>query len=152
MLDIIKKNLAALTSSNWGEYRTTLAGDAAYEEVPSQTRVVGLEQCLAAAQRWKTAFPDLRATINRAYTAGDRAVIEVEWEGTQSGPLEGVFGSLPPTHRRGRVHAVMVFTVRDSKIVDSRHYFDMLTVLAQLGVAPIIGSAMGASHPETARW
>src|SRR4051812_28535425 len=128
MLDIIKKNLAALTSGSWGEYRTTLAADAAYEEVPSQTRVVGIDQVLAAAQRWKTAFPDLRATINRAYTAGDRAVIEVEWEGTQSGPLEGMFGALAATHRRARVNAVLVFTVRDNKIVDSRHYFDMLTV------------------------
>ena len=74
----------------------------------------------------------------RSYSIADRVVAEVEWEGTQRGPLEGSFGSVPPTHRRSRVNAVILFTLRNNKIVETRHYFDLLTVLAQLGVSPSI--------------
>lgn len=151
MLDIIKRHLAAFSSANWSDYRTTLAPDAVYEEVPSLERVVGVERFVSAAQRWKTAFPDLKATITRGYTIGDRVIVELEWEGTHAGPLEGAFGTLPATHRRGRVNAIVLFTVKQGKIVESRNYFDVLTILAQLGVSPSMSPSMGSSHSPTAR-
>ena len=147
MLDIVKKHLAAFSSSNWADYRATLADDAVYEEVASLERVVGAAKFVASAQRWKIAFPDFKATITRGYTVGDRAIVELEWEGTQSGTLEGTFGTLPATGRRGRLNALVVFTVKQGKIVESRNYFDMLTMLSQLGVTPAIESAAhGARH------
>ncbi|HEY5928222.1 MAG TPA: ester cyclase [Kofleriaceae bacterium] len=150
MLDIVKRHLAAFSSSNWTEYRATLAPDAVYEEVASLERVVGIEKFVASAQRWKTAFPDLKATIARGYTVGERVIVELEWEGTQSGPLEGTFGMLPPTRRRGRLNALILFTVKQGKIVESRNYFDMLTMLSQLGVSTAIGAQPGTS-PSSVR-
>jgi len=151
MLDIVKKHLAAFSSGNWAEYRSTLAADAIYEEVPSLERVVGIEKFVGMAQRWKAAFPDLRATITRGYTVSDRVIVELEWEGTHSGPFEGTFGTVAATHRRGRLNALVLLTVKQGKIVESRNYFDMLTMLTQLGVAPVIG-APGSQHPTAARF
>jgi steroid delta-isomerase-like uncharacterized protein len=149
MLDIIKRHLAAMSSANWAEFRTTITADAVYEEVPSLERVVGVERFVAAAQRWKSAFPDLKTTITRAYTFGDRVIVELEWEGTHSGPLEVTYGVMAPTHRRVRLNAVVLFSVKQGKIVESRNYFDVLTVLGQLGVSPNL--ATGAASMPTAR-
>jgi steroid delta-isomerase-like uncharacterized protein len=137
-LDIIKKHLAAFSSANWAEFRATLAPDVIYEEVPSLERVVGVEKFVTSAQRWKTAFPDLKATLARSYTVGERVIVELEWEGTQTGPLEGTFGMVPATRRRGRYNALIMFTVKQGKITESRNYFDVLTILSQLGVSPAI--------------
>lgn len=141
MLDIVKRHLAAFSSANWADYRATLAPDAVYEEVPNLERVVGVENCVGAAQRWKTAFPDLKATIMRGYSAGERVIVELDWEGTHAGPLHGAFGTLAPTQRKGRVPALNLFTVKQGKIVEIRNYFDVLTLLAQLGAAPSLTTA-----------
>jgi hypothetical protein len=50
-------------------------------------------------------------------------------------------GAIPPTNKRVRVNAVMVNTVKNGKITEARHFFDMLTVLTQLGVAPMAATA-----------
>ena len=149
MLDTIRRHLAALTSSSWTDFRATLAADAIYEEVPNRLRVVGAEQYVACIQHWKAAFPDLKATVTRGYTIGERVIVEIEWEGTHSGSFEGVFGKLAPTHRRGRVNGVIVFTLKSGKIAETKHYFDLLTVLTQLGVSAtaITASPAGGSPP-----
>ncbi len=151
MLEIIKKHLSAFSSANWGEYRNTLAPDAVYEEVPNLERVTGIDKFVASAQRWKTAFPDLKATVTRGYSVGERVIVELEWEGTHSGPLDGPFGTLQATHRRGRVNAVVLFTVKHGKIVESRNYFDVLTMLSQLGVSPSLPGTTGPQQNPTAR-
>ena len=138
MLEIVKRHLTAFSTSNWDEYRAALATEALYDDVPSTVRSVGIEAYVSAVQRWKVAFPDMRAQIVRAYSIGERVIIEAQWEGTQAGPIDGVFGYLPPTHRRARINAVLLYTVRAGKIVDTRHYYDMLTLLTQLGApAPL---------------
>ena len=148
MLDIVKKHLAAFASSNWADFRDTLAEDAVYEEVASLERVVGAAKFVASAQRWKTAFPDFKATIIRGYTVGDRAIVELEWEGTQNGTLEGPFGVVHATGRRGRLNALVMFTIKQGKIVESRNYFDMLTMLNQLGITPAFESSSHTRHPS----
>ena len=151
MLEIIKKHLAALSSSSWDDYRATLANDAAYDEVATGERVVGIDAHIESLQRWKTAFPDLKATVVRGYTVADRVVAEVEWEGTHRGTLEGMFGIVRATHRRCRVKAILLFTVRSGKIVETRHYFDMLTILYQLGVSSSVSAAPPAPRGTEVR-
>lgn len=133
MLEIIRKNLAACASSNWDDYRATLSTEAVYEEVSSRRRVVGAERFIIAVRRWKIAFPDLKAVVSRAYTVGDRVIAEVEWEGTHTGTLEGSFGILAPTNRRCGVSGAILFTIKSDKIAELRTYFDVMTVLTQLG-------------------
>jgi steroid delta-isomerase-like uncharacterized protein len=151
MLDIVKKHLAAISLSNWNDCRATLATDAVFEDVPVRQRVQGAEQCIDAIRAWKATFPDLKATVTRGYAIGERVVCEVEWEGTQSGPLEGIFGTLPPTHKRSRVRAIIVFMLRGGKIIEARHFYDMLTVLNQLGVQPTVSNAKPGPRVEAVR-
>jgi steroid delta-isomerase-like uncharacterized protein len=146
MLDLIKKHLADFSASKWTDYKAPLAADVTYEEMATRQRVRGADEYLKAVQRWKGAFPDLRATITSGVVSGDKVVVEVEWEGTHTGPFAGPFGEIAATNKRGRVPAVMVFTVKNGKIVESHHYFDLLTVLIQIGVAPM---AMTQPAPKT---
>jgi len=141
MLEMMKKHLANYTAGNWDAYKAELASDAIYEEVATRQRVQGADEYLKAIQRWKRAFPDLKATVVGGFAAGDRGVAEIEWEGTQSGPLEGPFGTIQPTNKHGRIRAVIVVTMKNGKIAETHHYFDVMTVLGQLGIAPMAGAA-----------
>ena len=137
MLDLIKKHLADYSASKWTDYKALLADDVTYDEIATRQRVKGAAEYVKAVQRWKSAFPDLKATVTSGFVSGDKVVVEVAWEGTHNGPFEGPFGAIPATNKRGQVNAVLLFTIKNRKIIENRHYFDLLTVLMQIGVAPM---------------
>ena len=145
MLELMKKHLAAYSAGNWDDYRADLSDDVTYEEIPTQQHVTGPDNYINAVQRWKRGFPDLKADVIGGFAAGDSVVAEIEWEGTQSAALEGPFGTIQPTNKRGRVRTVIVAKTKDGKISEVHHYFDVLTILRQLGVGPMAGA--GAQAP-----
>jgi steroid delta-isomerase-like uncharacterized protein len=85
-----------------------------------------------------SAFPDLVATIDRMVDAGDTVVCQETADGTNTGP----FGPLPPTGRRIRLPVCAVFRFDDRGRIEAADvYWDQLSMLAQLGVAPVPVSA-----------
>jgi steroid delta-isomerase-like uncharacterized protein len=129
-----------------GRIRSSDVDDATYEEEATGRRSTGRDQIVQAVQAWKKAFSDLKATIKETVGSGDAIVVELEWEGTHDGPLVGPFGQIPATNKRGRVPAVEVVRFDGDRIREIRHYFDLLTILAQLGVAPPIGVGARPNH------
>lgn len=141
MIDLIKKHVADYSASNWTDWKAALAPDVTYEEAATRVKVTGPDEWHKTVQRWKKAFPDLSGTVLSAFenSDGSEVVAEIEWKGTHTGPLDGPMGTIPPTNKRGSMKAMMTFKVRNNKIVEAKHYFDMLTMLAQIGVAPMAG-------------
>ena len=135
-----KKHLDDLAADRWDDYKAAFADDVVYEELPTRSRIQGADAYVSSVQRWKRAFPDLKGTVLTSFQSGDKAIAEIEWEGTQSGPLETPFGTIQATNKKGRVRAVLVMTMRGDKIAESHHYFDILTVLAQTGAMPALGA------------
>ncbi len=134
-IDIVTKHLADLSAGNWAEFRAALGADAVYEESATRQRARGAESYVRTIQRWKNVFPDLKVTPLHTFADGDRVVVEVEWEGTHDGIFEGPFGSVPPTGKHDKLRAAIVYELNGGRIEETRHYFDLLTLLVQLGVA-----------------
>lgn len=150
MLDIIQNHIDRFNASDWDAYKAALAQDVVYEEIATNTRVQGPDAYINTVQRWKRAFPDVRGTIQNAVIEGDKAVVELEWEGTHGGPLEGPIGTLPATNKKGRLRAVLMLRFANDKIVESRHYFDLFTLMSQLELAPRVGTARETVQPTAA--
>lgn len=147
MLELMKQHLAAYAISDWDAYKAYFAPDVEYEEVATGKRVTGIEAYLETIKRWKIAFPDLKATIKRSYEFGDTLIAELEWEGTHRGPLDTPFGIVPATNQHGSLNAVLINTFKDGKVVESRHYFDQMTVLMQVRAAPAAEPPRPAAQP-----
>jgi predicted ester cyclase len=60
-------------------------------------------------------------------------VFEVSWRGTHKGPLLTPEGTIAPTGKRIDVRACMVVEVAEDKVRAQCHYFDMGTLLKQIG-------------------
>lgn len=146
----LKKHLEELGASKWNEWKAALANDVIYEEIATHTHVKSADEYLKIVQRWKRAFPDLKATIVNMFTSGDRIFAEVEWDGTQTGPLDGPFGTIAATNKRGLLKASLIVTTKNDKVVELHHYFDMMTMLANLGIAPFAGVAAPVAKGGTA--
>jgi len=91
--------------------------------------------------RWRTAFPDLRLTIEDIFAEGDKVVVRGTLHGTHRGNIEiGSMGmTLPPTGKHIAFVGMDIFHFRGGKIVEAWGNWDRLGLLQQLGVVPPAG-------------
>ena len=80
----------------------------------------------------RTAFPDLRLTVEDAAAAGDRVWLRISGAGTHEGP----FGDAPATGRRFRIDVIDVARVADGRIVEHWGVADRASLAQQIGQAP----------------
>lgn len=125
----------AFNAGDWTAFGAALE-DGVYEEPSTGRHTQGRAANVALAQGWTAAFPDARGRLEQAYDSGETVVMEITWEGTQTGELPLPTGPLPPTGKRVAVPAVMIATRKDGKVWRQRHHLDMLAMLTQLGVVP----------------
>ncbi len=133
---VARRGVETFSAGDWNGYGDVLGPNGVYEEVASQRRATGSEENVALAKGWKTAFPDAKGTIDNAFASGDTVAMEITWRGTQTGPLEGPMGTIPATGKPVTVKAVQIVKVEGGKAKEVRHYFDLMGMMAQLGVVP----------------
>lgn len=134
MIDAAKASVLAYNEKNWDNVRTSLTQDAVYDEVATRRKLQGLDQIVECWQGWARAFPDSKATFHSAMASGTTVCLEVSWRGTHTGPLELPTGTVNGTNRSIDIRACQVMDMADNKARAVRHYFDMATMLQQLGI------------------
>jgi steroid delta-isomerase-like uncharacterized protein len=107
------------------------AADLVWHE-PDQD-IQGLEEARQFVTMYKTAFPDLNATVEDVIAEGDKVVTRVTIRGTHQGEIEE-FG--PPTGRQIEVKGISISRIEGGKIVEDWDSYDNLSVLQQLGLVP----------------
>lgn len=99
---------------------------------PITDRFAGLEYFSS----WITAFPDM--SVNRVdRVIGDDAVAgELEYKGTNTGPMLMGENELPPTNKSVVGRGTYFAKVSDGKIVEFRSHPDVAGLMMQLGLMP----------------
>ena len=136
--DIVKVAKEAVEAFNKADWKRSieLQGGSVYNEVGTGRQLRGEAEILRALQGWRTAMPDVKGTVTNAFASGNNAVLEVTWEGTQTGPMDGPGGTLPPSGKRQTTRSAWVFEFNGDKIKESRQYFDMMSFMQQIGAMP----------------
>jgi len=133
VIEIVKASITAYNDKDWSKAKDMLAADAAYDEKGTQRRIQGAGAIIEAWQGWAKAIPDSKATFVREFASGDTAVFELVWKGVHSGPLQTPTGTIPASNKPIEVPACQVARVEGGKVKSVSHYFDMLTLLTQIG-------------------
>jgi steroid delta-isomerase-like uncharacterized protein len=134
LIDAAKAPFLGYNDKNWTAVRAAITPDFVYDEVATDRKVQGPDETIALWQAWATAFPDSRATFHQALASGNTVVLEHTWNGTHSGPLQMPTGTIPATGKSINMRACAVVEIAGDKAKLQRHYFDMATMLRQLGV------------------
>ena len=129
----------AFNMGDWERFRAGLAPDVRYDETGTQRRVEGADAYVQLCQGWRQAFPDAKGTMGDTVASGYTVVTAVTWEGTQTGPLEGPGGTVPPSGKSITVPAVFWATFQGDQIQEAHHHLDVLTLLQQIGALPTPG-------------
>ena len=85
-------------------------------------------------QGWREGMPDVKGTVESAVTTGNTVVLEVTWQGRHTGSLPGPSGTIAATGKPQTTRSGWVMDFDGNRIKHSRHYFDMLSFMEQLGV------------------
>jgi steroid delta-isomerase-like uncharacterized protein len=91
---------------------------------------------------FRSAFPDLHATIDEEIAEGDRVV----QRRTTSGTMRGAFMGMPPSGKEASWSGIHIIRLADGKLVEHWSVVDMLAMLAQLGFAPAPGRPAGVTR------
>ena len=108
--------LSAFNNADWDGVRATVADDSVYDEYGTQRHIEGIDAIIDVYKAWKMAMPDVHGTVQNVATNGNSAVLEVVWEGTQTGPLETPDGTIPASGKLQRTPGAFSVEVQDGVI------------------------------------
>jgi len=95
------------------------------------------DQSRAYTQGFITAFPDLNFEMTEKVAQGNFVVINWIARGTNTGNMRTPSGNIiPPTGKRSAVHGSTTYQFRNGKAVRALVYWDIATMLTQLGLLP----------------
>ena len=136
MIKIAREQVDAFNRGDWEGLRAGLAPDARYDELGTRRMITGHEKIIELFKGWKQAFPDAVGSVTSAVASGDTEALEVTWKGTHTGTLMTAAGTILASGKSQETPAAYFFTFAGDKIKESRHYFDSLTLLEQIGAQP----------------
>lgn len=143
-----KATTEAYNEKDWNAARESLSPDIVYEEVATNRTVEGVEDVLQAWRGWAKAFPDSEGTIEQELVDDDTVVFCLRWRGTHSGPLSLPAGEILPTQKKIDIRACQVIRIEDDVAVEMTHYFDLLSLLSQLGEVTGMPETKAKARPK----
>jgi steroid delta-isomerase-like uncharacterized protein len=133
---IARENIEAFNLGDKQRFGANLTPDSVYRELATGREARGVDEGTNTSFSWRDAFPDAHGEITNSFASGDQAMLQITWTGTHKGDLVSPAGTIPATGKRVTIPACQVITIHDGKIVRTDHYFDLMTMLVQLGVTP----------------
>ena len=112
------------------------ADDFVYTDDSVPTPMTSSEEIRAYMQAWYTAFPDMRASETNRVVGEDSVACELEFTGTNTGPLEMGGQELPATGRSVAGRGTYFAKAKAGRITEFHAHPDVAGMMMQLGIMP----------------
>ena len=123
----------AFNSSDLARMESLYIADCEVVEVDNVMR--GAEAMKHYFGGYLTAFPDGKITVLSSLESADAVAAECRYAGTNTGPLNGPQGEVPPTNRDVDFSFAVFFKLNEQRIATHHGYFDRMLFMRQLGLA-----------------
>jgi steroid delta-isomerase-like uncharacterized protein len=119
-----------------------LSDDVVWQDVASPQPMQGKDAIRSYLGGWFTAFPDLDGVVKNRVVTEDQIAAEIEFTGTNSGPLQLAPGgpAIPATGKKVTGKGTYFVRVQNGKGVEVHSYPDAAGLMMQLGLMPMPGS------------
>ncbi len=122
--------VSAWNSHHAARLAACFAPDATFEEVPLGNPLHGHSALQTLFGSIFQAFPDLVMTVGHRAEQSD----SLAWEWILTGTHEAEFNGIPATGNAVMLRGVSWCSLRGGKVAEGREYWDLNTLLKQLGV------------------
>jgi steroid delta-isomerase-like uncharacterized protein len=102
-------------------------------DIPTGQSFHGPDGFLQWLQPFMVALPDSQTEVTRIIDGGEWIAAEHTGRGTHSGPLATPAGEIPASGRSIELQFAELFRIRDGKVAEMRAYWDLMTLLRQVG-------------------
>jgi steroid delta-isomerase-like uncharacterized protein len=130
----VKDFWAAWNSHTWEKASPFYADDCVMADLPSKISH-GKREIEAYYKYLLAGYPDLNFEAKSCFSRDDRIATEWTMRGTHTGSTE----KFKATGKRFSVPGVSILEIRGDKITRETDYWDMYSLLRQLGIAPPMG-------------
>ena len=130
---IARTLIDAYNTRDFDRLDAILAPDAEVRNVATGEVYRGADAMKRYQRNWATAFPESKVEIATLVGCGETVTMEYVGRGRQTGPLDTPQGRIEPTGRSVELPLCDVLTVRNGRITGGRTYYDVATLLRQLG-------------------
>ncbi|XAS66804.1 ester cyclase [Micrococcaceae bacterium Sec5.7] len=130
------RGMAAWDQHDAAAFAGLLADDFTFSDVSVPEPLRSRDQVREYMETWFTAFPDMRSKTTNRVVSEDQVAAEVEFTGTNTGPLLMGGQEIPATGRAITGTGTYFASVRDGKIVSFRAHPDVAALMGQLGLLP----------------
>ena len=130
------RGLAAWDSHDVDGFAALFAGDFVYTDDTIPGTLTSGEQVREYMSGWFTAFPDMRLTELSRVVGDDAVAAELEFTGTNSGPLRMGDMELPATGRQITGHGTYFVRADGGKITEFHAHPNAAEMMMQLGLMP----------------
>ena len=137
IIDLLREQIDAQGAGDDNRLGATVTDDLIYNELGTQRRVEGRQEFLNIWEEWRRVFPDVKGTIQNIIVSGNQVSAETTWDGTFQGDLASPGGTIPANgNRMEQFPVAFVATVEGGKLKEEHLYFDLQSLLQQLGATP----------------
>ena len=129
-IELIRKLLGEISNRNAAVFNELYAPDYKYY-FPSVTQTpFSREEEAAQVKAFFSAFPDLTNKIVDIFAVKDRVIVRVIVSGTHQAEFDGI----PATGKKSELSAIVIFRLRDGKVVEAFEEGDFLGLYQKLGL------------------
>src|SRR2546423_13261265 len=132
--DLVQRNFDAIEAADWDGLAANFDPDCQF--VAPGFSAQGGDGAASWMRPFVEAFPDIEHRVIDPIESDGRIAFELEITGTHTAPLVGPGGEIPPTGKPIRLAAANVWSVDGGKIASYHIYFDQMSFMGQLGLAP----------------
>lgn len=117
----------------------SFAEDFELVDVPAGRTLRGLDSYKQLVLFFADGFPGSKTEMINVFATEDQVALEFIGRGTNTGPLHMPAGDIPATGRYSELRFCGVYRIVSGKIVSLHFYYDLMTMLQQLGLVPAMG-------------
>lgn len=141
-LKLDEENIAAWNAHDVDRLLAIVSDNVVWQDVGSPQPLRGKDGVRQFAQGWFSAFPDIKLTATNRVIGEDQVAAEVEFTGTNSGPLQLAPGApaIPATGKKVNGKGTYFVRIKNGKAVEVHTYPDVAGLMMQLGLMPMSGT------------
>ena len=133
----VRKVMDAFNRHDAAGFASAYASDAVVYDPQYPQPLKGRDSIRDDIDTFFTTFPDITGTVGRVLEKDNVAAFEGSFKGTNKGPLKMPGGDVPPTNKAvNLMGAIFVRLNGKGEIEEERRYFDMGSMMTQLGLGP----------------
>ena len=129
-IEVIKKLFAELSKRNAGIFYEFYAPDSKYYFPSRISTPISRDDEVAQAKMFFAALPDLTDEVVDIFAIKDRVIARIIARGTHQGEMEGIAA----TGNKAEISALLIFRLKDRKVVEEIEEADLLGFYQQLGL------------------